>query len=70
MSRTDWLLLLQGLSAGIQVFNAGAATYIKNPLITLGIGSMAAVFSFVVQHIGNQTVPDMPKPQDPPKGLI
>ena len=74
MRRTDWLLILQGLAAGIQVFNAGAATYIHNPLITLGIGSIAAMFSFVVQHIGNQTVP-MPEPQsapsdlqDPPKG--
>ena len=63
MTRSDWLLILQGAGQAAQLINAQIAVLTHNAALALLIGAVLAGFSYVVQHLGNQTVPDPPKPK-------
>jgi hypothetical protein len=51
------ILILQAIGVTVQFINAGIATAVHNPVVTLVIGGVAAGFSMLVQHLGNQTDP-------------
>jgi hypothetical protein len=63
MSRTDLLIVLQGVGIAAQVINAGVGTVTHDPGAVLVVGAVVAGYQFVIQHLGNQTDPN--RPQDP-----
>lgn len=60
MDKTTKLLILQGVLVTLSIINAGIAAVLHNELVTLLVGAVCAGFSFVVQHLGNQTIPPAP----------
>ena len=63
---TRTILILQGVTAFISFVNLGAAIAIPEfpgkDFVVLVIGGLAAAFSVVMQHLGNQTPPpEVPK---------
>ncbi len=70
MSRTDWLLVLQGVGITVQMLNASLASLTHNASLALILGALFGGFQFVVQRIGNNSVPDQPRsnytPSQPP----
>lgn len=60
MSRTDKIIILQGVGSTLQVLNAGIAAVTRNAIIALCIGAACAGFQMVLQKLGNESLPDPP----------
>ena len=58
MSRTDWLLILQGAGITVQMLNAGLSALTHNAALALILGAIFGGFQFVVQRLGNNSVPE------------
>lgn len=57
MSRSNWLIVLQGLGITGQVVNAGIGAATHNELVVLVVGAVVAGYQFTIQHLGNQNDP-------------
>jgi len=57
MSKTTWLLVLQGLGVTLQLINAQFAVITKNAAAALIFSSVLAGYQVILQRAGNNATP-------------
>ena len=62
MSRTTWLLILQGIGVTAQLINAQIAVVTHSATIALTVSAILAGYQYVLQHLGNQTPVEQANP--------
>lgn len=59
MNRSTWLLIFQGLGVSLQMINASLTVIFKDEALAIVVAAVIGGFQFVIQHLGNGTVPEV-----------
>lgn len=57
IEKGTFLIVLQGLAIALQMLNAQMGILTDNKAVALVISAVIGGFQYVIQHLGNQTVP-------------
>lgn len=55
--KPNTIVLLQSIGVTVQTINAGIATVLHEPIVTLIVAGVAAGYQFFVAHLGNEMDP-------------